>query len=72
MWIALSITGVFCFLIGLAIWLARKEGKQSEKLEQQKKQEKELERAQKITDSVNALNADDARRRLHEIANKQR
>jgi hypothetical protein len=62
-------------IVGIALWLAAKNGSKSAQLEalkaEIKKQAEEQRRAQQITDNVYALSADDARRRLHEIANKQ-
>lgn len=76
MWLALGLTGALCFLFGLTIWLARKEGSKEAQLQailaQQKKEEQEQNRAKKITDAVYGMSADDARRRLHDVANKQR
>ena len=76
MWLAIGLTGALCFLFGLTIWLARKEGSKEAQLQaalaQQKKEEQEQQRAKKITDSVNSMSIDDARRRLHDLANQQR
>lgn len=76
MWLAIGLTGAFCFLFGLTIWLARKEGSKEAQLQaalaQQKKEEQEQQRAKKIIDSVNSMPIDDARRRLHDLANQQR
>lgn len=76
MWLAFGITGAFCFLFGLTVWLARKEGSKSAQLDaqlaQQRKDAEEAKRAKQITDNVYSLPADDARHRLHEIANQQR
>ena len=76
MWLALGITGAFCFLVGLTVWLARKEGSKSAQLDaqlaQQRKEAEEAKRAKKITAPVYTLSADDARRRLHDVASKQR
>ena len=63
-------------LVGVALWLASKNGSKSAQLEALKaelrKQSEEQRRAREITDNVYSLPADDARRRLHEVANKQR
>lgn len=76
MWLAIGLTGAFCFLFGLTIWLARKEGSKEAQLQaalaQQRKEEQEQQRVQKITNSVNNMSIDDARRRLHDLANQQR
>lgn len=62
-------------LLAVALFLASKNGSKSAQLEALKaelrKQAEEQARAQRIIDNVNSLSADDARRRLHEIANKQ-
>lgn len=61
-------------LLGVALVLASKNGSKSAQLEalkaEIKKQAEEQRRAQQITDNVYALSADDARRRLHDVANK--
>lgn len=76
MWTAIGLTSAFCFLIGLVVWLARREGKKSAKLEALKEAAKrnaeEQKREQKIYDNVYSLTDDDARRRLHDVSNKQR
>ena len=63
-------------LLGGALWLASKNGSKSAQLEalkaELKKQAEEQRRAEQITNRVYHLTADDARRRLHEIANQQR
>lgn len=60
---------------GVALWLARKNGSKAAQLaalkEELKRQIKEQERAKKIMDNVYHLTADDARKRLHDVANKQ-
>ena len=75
MWTAIGITSVVCFLIGLAIVLARREGRKAEKLEalkrELKRQEEEKERAEKITSTVISMDEHTVRNKLHEIANKQ-
>ena len=76
MWLAIGLTGALCFLFGLTIWLAGKEGSKEAQLQaalaQQRKDQEEQQRANKITDAVYSMSADDARRRLHDVANKQR
>lgn len=63
-------------LVGVALWLASKNGSKSAQLEALKaeirKNAEEQRRAQEIKDRVYSLSADDARRRLHDVANKQR
>lgn len=76
MWLALGLTIALCSLFGLTVWLARKEGSKEAQLQavlaQQRKEEQEQQRAKQITDAVYSMSADDARRRLHDVANKQR
>ena len=61
---------------GIALWLACKNGSKTAQLtalkEELKTRIKEQERANKITDSVYYLTVDDARRRLHRVANQKR
>lgn len=70
--------GVFALgsLFTLVVALASKNGSKQAQLEalkaELKKQAEEQARAQKIMDNVSSLSVDDARRRLHEVANKQR
>ena len=63
-------------LLGVSLWLAAKNGSKAAQLAALKaelnKQAEEQRRAQKITDHVYALSGDDARRRLHDVARKQR
>lgn len=63
-------------LVGVALWLASKNGSKSAQLEALKaeirKNAEEQRRAQEIKDRVYSLSVDDARRRLHDVANKQR
>ena len=63
-------------IVGIALWLASKNGSKSAQLEalkiELKKQAEEQERAQRITDSVYSFRNDDVRKRLYAIANKQR
>ena len=60
----------------MALWLASKNGSKSAQLEALKaeirKNAEEQRRAQEIKDRVYSLSPDDARRRLHDVANKQR
>lgn len=69
------VSGFIAFLIGLVAYFANRLGKKSAQLEaikeEQKKQEEEKAHAEKITDSVNAMDESTIRQRLHEIANKQ-
>lgn len=70
--------GIFALgsLFTLVVTLASRNGSKSAQLEALKaelrKQAEEQARAQRITDNVYSLSADDARRRLHDVANKQR
>ncbi len=64
-------------LVGvIALWLAYRLGRaaaHAEGLKQElRKQQAEEKHVQQISHRVYALNGDDARRRLHEIANRQR
>ncbi len=63
-------------LFSVAMYLASKNGSKAAQLEALKaeirKQAEEQERAQKITDSVGAMDEHAVRSRLHQIANKQR
>ena len=76
MWTAIGLTSALCFLFVLVVWLARREGKKSAKLEalkaEAKRNAEEQERAKKITDNVNSFDEHTVRNKLHEIANKQR
>ena len=62
-------------LFAVAIALAAKNGSKAAQLEalkaELKRQAEEQARAKKITDNVNSLSDDDARKRLHDVANKQ-
>lgn len=62
-------------LISTVVWLASKNGSKQAQLEALKaelrKQAEEQRRAQQIKDYVGSLATDDARKRLHQIANKQ-
>ena len=63
-------------LVGVALWLASKNGSKAAQLEalktELKKRAEEQRRAQEIEDMVYSLSVDDARRRLHRVATKQR
>ena len=62
-------------ILGVALWLACQNGSKSAQLEalkaELKKQAREQERAQQITNYVYALSGDDVRRRLHNVAHRQ-
>ena len=76
MWTAIGIIVAYCFLFGVVIWLARKEGKKSAKLEELRKtvkrQAEEQYRANKSLDSVRNMSDNDVRGRLRTISGKQR
>ena len=61
---------------GVALWLACKNGSKSAQLaalkEELKKQVKEQARAKKMADNIYHLTVDDAKRRLHDVANRER
>lgn len=63
----------FACVLGVALLLASKNGSKAAQLEalkaELKKQAEEQRRAKQVNDSVNALSNDDARKRLHEVAN---
>lgn len=65
----------FLLVLGVALYLARKEGSKAAQLEALKaelrKQEQEQKRAKEITNSVTTMDEHAVRQRLHEIANKQ-
>lgn len=69
------LSGFLAILIGLVAYLANKLGKKSAQLEaikeEQHKREEELSYAEKITNSVNAMDEHTLRQRLHKIANGQ-
>ena len=75
LWQILAILGSFGALVS-ALWFAGKNGSKAAQLEalkaEIKKQAEEQRRAQQITDNVNSFSDDDVRRRLHDVANKQR
>lgn len=74
-WYFLSIFGLGS-LLTIIIFLSSKNGSKAAQLEalkaEIKKQAEEQARAQRITNNVGSLSADDARRRLHDVASKQR
>ena len=74
-WQLIAIGGAGAVL-GVAFWLASKNGSKSAQLEalkrELKKQAEEQRRAQQITGYVYALSPNDARRRLHKLANTKR
>jgi hypothetical protein len=75
MWIQIgTIFGFICLLVGLVV-LASKNGSKSAQLEalklELKKRAEEQAREQRIIDYSYSLSADDARRRLHDVANKK-
>lgn len=76
MWTGIGIIVAYCFLFGVVIWLARKEGKKSAKLEElrktAKRQAEEQYRANKSLDSVRNMSDNDVRGRLRTISGKQR
>ena len=73
MWTAIGIIVAYCFLFGVVIWLARREGKKSAKLEELRKtvkrQAEEQYRANKSLDSVRNMDEHTVRNKLHSIAN---
>lgn len=76
MWTAIGIIVAYCFLFGVVIWLARREGKKSAKLEELRKtvkrQAEEQYRANKSLDNVRNMSDNDVRCRLRTISGKQR
>lgn len=71
MWYIVGLTIGLCFL-SLLVYFVRQEGKKSERLEALKREAKERAREQEIINNVYSLSADDARRRLHDVANKKK
>lgn len=69
------LSGFIALLIGLVAYLANKLGKKSAQLEaikeEQRKREEELAHAEKITNSVNAMDEHTVHQWLREIANGQ-
>ena len=49
MWTTIGWIAAICFLVGLAVWLARKEGKAAANLEAAKREAKERARASELT-----------------------
>lgn len=75
MWLYIILVVAFCSLLSAVIYLAIKNGRNSEKVESLKEEIKrraeEQARANRIVDGVRMLTDDECRRRLHEIANGQ-
>lgn len=75
MWQLVAIVGTSS-LLGMALWLASKNGSKAAQLEalkmELKKQAEEQERAQRIRERVNYMDEYVVRQRLHEIANRER
>lgn len=70
----LQLCGVL-IIIALVICIAamaRKNGKQAARLKDLKRELEGISRAQELSANVYSLPDDDARRRLHDVANKQR
>ena len=69
------LSGFLAVLIGLVAYLANRLGKKSAQLEaakeEKKKEAEEKAYAETVMENVAAMSADDARRKLHDIANKQ-
>lgn len=69
------LSGFLAILIGLVAYLSHKLGKKSAQLEavkkEQKKEAEERAYAETVMENVAAMSADDARHKLHDIANKQ-
>lgn len=59
---------IVCLVVALII-IARKNGKQATRLKELKREIEGLARAQELASNVYSMSADDARRRLHELAN---
>ena len=57
---------IFCTLIGLALWLARRSAAQSARIETLKKEVEEYAKSQQIMDRVRVMPGDVVRRRLQE------
>ena len=75
MWIYLTMIVAFGSVFAFALILASKNGSKAAQLEaikgELKKIAREQEKANEISNNVSSLTADDARRRLHEVANAQ-
>lgn len=70
MWYLVGGAFALC-LLSLLVYFARQEGRKAERLEALKREAKERAREQRINNFAYSLTADDARRRLHEVANKK-
>jgi hypothetical protein len=72
MWFYIIIIIIFCSLLSAIIYLANKNGRNSEKAERLKEElrmrAEGQARANKIVDGVRMLTDDECRRRLHEIS----
>lgn len=68
MWTTIGWIAAICILFGLAVWLARKEGKASADLEAAKREAKERQRASKLTDNVRNMDSPDVRARLRRVS----
>lgn len=55
-----------CGLVGLAVWLARRNGQQSARLEALKKEAQDYAKSQQILERVRTMPDDVVRRRLQE------
>lgn len=75
MWIYVVLTVLGGSLLSLVVYLSTKNGSRLAQLEaikeELKRLEKEEKKANEISNKVAHLTADDARRRLHEVANSQ-
>ena len=75
MWIYVVLTVLGGSLLSLVVYLSTKNGSRLAQLEaikeELKRLEKEEKKANEISNKVAHLTADDARRRLHDVANKQ-
>lgn len=74
MWTAIGIIVAYCFLFGVVIWLARREGSKSAKLAALKKEvadrAKEQAKANAILDNVRNFDEHTVRDRLHNITKR--
>lgn len=66
----------FVLLLALVVYMSSKSGSKAAQVEalkaELKKRAEEQERAKRIINNAYSLSADDARRMLHDVANKQR
>lgn len=73
MWTAIGLIVAYCFLFWLIVKIAKSEGSKAAKLEALKaelrKRAEEERRAEQISNNVYNLTDDDARERLHHVAN---